>query len=390
MATELNDIDYIQEDGKPLFSRVVNQMIDGINAINQWIRNFEADHPEGLDISQARVVGLRSTYEFDGEDIMPSVILYFAGKRLEQGVHFIADYRNNDRMGTATVTYLGLTPYIGELTKTFAIEGRKYNISYTTEHGTAPATHKVSFLTSSDIPELTDVDYTLLGWFDDNGKQYHVGDILNEDAHLTAHWQAKTFTLTYDSAHGTVVQPTGKVSALPPSLPNPNAEGYYFAGWFYANGTKANGNDILREDTTLYAKWVNTAVYFDIHVDDTTHASTLTFSAEEQTEDVTIEYSEDGGDTWQEPTLTPIALNETKSYRVRLKYDGTVIATSADATITAVDDNDEHTLTFTSTNGTVLNAAKNEAIGTLDLSTDRGTYNITDGVTNGVVIISNN
>lgn len=385
----LNPIDYVQEDGKPLPSRIINDLIQGLNETKAWIQEFQADHPTGSDISQARVIGLKNTYEFSGEEVTPNVTLYLGGKMLKYGEDFTADYENNDGIGTATVTYLGLFPFSGEITKTFAIEGKKYNVTYETEYGTTPSERKVSVLTANELPELTNEDYSLVGWYDEGGKKYTTGEVLNSDVHLIAHWVAKTFTLTYESVHGTVAQPTGKVSAIP-TLPTPTEEGYYFAGWFYEDETEAKTGDILREDTTLYAKWVNTAVYFDIHVDDNTHASTLSFSADEQAEEVTIEYSEDGGETWQEPTSTPIALNETKSYRVRLKYDGTVIATSADATITAVDDNDEHTLSFTSTNGTVLNAATSEAIGTLDLSTDRGTYNITDGVTNGVVIISNN
>lgn len=385
----LNPIDFVQEDGKPLPSRIINDLIQGLNETKEWIREFQADHPTGTDISQARVIGLKNTYEYSGEEVTPNVTLWLGGKSLRLGEDFVADYENNDGIGTATVTYLGLFPFSGEITKTFAIDGKKYNVTYETEYGTAPSARKVSRLTANELPELTNEDYSLVGWYDEGGKKYTDGEVLNSDVHLIAHWVAKTFTLTYESAHGTVIQPTGKVSAIP-TLPTPSEDGYYFAGWFYDDGTKANGNDILREDTTLYAKWVNTAVYFDIHVDDSTHASTLSFSADEQTEEVTIEYSEDAGETWQEPTASPISLDATKSYLVRLKYGNTIIATSVEATITAVDDNDEHTLSFTSTNGTVLNAATSEAIGTLDLSTDRGTYNITDGVTNGVVIISNN
>lgn len=385
----LNPIDYVQEDGKPLPSRIINELIQGLNETKAWIQEFQADHPTGSDISQARVIGLKNTYEFSGEEVTPNVTLYLGGKMLKYGEDFTADYENNDGTGTATVTYLGLFPFSGEITKTFTIEGKKYNVTYETEYGIAPSAKKVSFLTASELPELTNEDYSLVGWYDEDGKKYTNGEVLNSDVHLIAHWVAKTFTLTYESAHGTVVQPTGKVSAIP-TLPTPSEDGYYFAGWYYENGTKANGNDILREDTTLYAKWVNTAVYFDIHVDDNTHASTLSFSADEQAETVTIEYSDDAGETWQEPTSTPIALNETKSYRVRLKYEGTVIATSADATITAINDNDENNLTFTSNSGTVIDTATSEAVGTIDLSTDRGTYNLTDGVTTAQVIITNN
>lgn len=386
----LNPIDYVQEDGKPLPSRIINELVQGLNETKAWIQEFQADHPTGSDISQARVIGLKNTYEFSGEEVTPNVTLYLGGKMLKYGEDFTADYENNDGIGTATVTYLGLFPFSGEITKTFAIEGKKYNVTYETDYGTAPSARKVSVLTANELPELTNEDYSFVGWYDEGGKKYTTGEVLNSDVHLIAHWVAKTFTLTYESAHGIVTQPTGKVSALPSSLQNPEAEGYHFAGWYYENGTKANGNDILREDTTLYAKWVNRSVYFDINVDDTTHESTLTFSADEQTEEVTIEYSEDGGETWQEPTSTPIELSATKSYLVRLKYGYTVIATSADATITAINDNDANNLTFSSNSGTVINTATSEAVGTIDFSTDIGTYSLTDGVTTATVIITNN
>lgn len=268
MAKEFKDIDYVQEGGAPIPSSIINALIEGNNEKNKWIKDYMADHPEGTDISQARVIGLKPRYEFAGEPIMPNVTLYFGGKELQLGEHFIADYRNNDAIGTATVTYLGKFPYTGELEKTFSIEGKKYRLSFNVDAYAAqgisvPADKIISNVTSADLVSPGTIPYyTFVGWFDaPTGGTQFTGGTLSNDKTVYARYKQDQYDITFVSAQGTA--PAKITTGAIPDLTKPayklDAKGYAFGGWFLDEDYEepAVSGTPIESDVILYAKWVS-------------------------------------------------------------------------------------------------------------------------------------
>lgn len=376
MAIDL--ISWTKQTGDPLHHNEVNEQNNKINELIEWVNNYEQrHHGAGGSIANAVVVGVSQTYTFTGEPIIPEFRVYVGGTLLVKGEDYDSQIDNNTEIGTASITIYGIGDYTESKVVTFAIEGAKYNVTYVTEHGIAPATKRVSVLTAEDVPTLTDENYAFLGWFDENNREYTIGTILTSDVILIARWEAKTFSLTYDvNGHGTTpTQPTGKLSAIPTELPPMSADGYYFVGWFNDN-TQVQGGETLTENTTLTAKWVANEVEATINVNDN-DTRTLMLAPTEQTENVTVEYSTDGGINWSAYTEA-LSLTATSNFLTRVKYGNEVISTTPSITMTF--DDDESTLVFTSQNGTVVDVSTSEAVGAIDFTTFTGEKDVTDGV----------
>ncbi len=91
-----------------------------------------------------------------------------------------------------------------------------------------------------------------------NGNEFTMGD---EDSTVTANYEAKTFSVTFNANGGTT--PTASKTVTYDStygeLPTPTYEGYEFLGWFTAqeNGTEVKDTTkvTLSDNQTLYAHW---------------------------------------------------------------------------------------------------------------------------------------
>lgn len=152
-----------------------------------------------------------------------------------------------------------------------------YNISYSSEHGTAPEDKEVEsgyILTAEDLPTLTADGYTFKGW--DKAE----GDVITEDTTITATWEivpAKTpeddssndpandpskdpsktpdpvmYTITYKSEKGTApesIKVEEGYALKAEDLPDLTDEDYDFTGWDKAAGDK------ITADTTITASW---------------------------------------------------------------------------------------------------------------------------------------
>lgn len=82
---------------------------------------------------------------------------------------------------------------------------------------------------------------------------------------LTANWQAKEYTLTYNVNGGNAISPTSKKIVFDQkygTLPTPQRRGYTFDGWYTlaSGGTKVTENTVHTVDNnvTIYAHWKNT------------------------------------------------------------------------------------------------------------------------------------
>ncbi len=74
-----------------------------------------------MDLSKAAVSGMKASYRYTGKAITPSVQVKLGGQTLKKGRDYQITYKNNKKVGTATVTITGLGNYGGEIRKTFKI-----------------------------------------------------------------------------------------------------------------------------------------------------------------------------------------------------------------------------------------------------------------------------
>lgn len=95
--------------------------------------------------------------------------------------------------------------------------------------------------------------YTFAGW------EPVVADKVTGNATYTAKWEAKSYTVTYNSNGGTVVKPETVTYGNKATKPtNPTRSGYTFAGWYTDNEkffNKYDFNTPVAKNITLYAKW---------------------------------------------------------------------------------------------------------------------------------------
>ena len=104
-----------------------------INGINNYSGQKKISFKiTGISMKQVSVLGI-TDQQYNGElKIQDNVKLYSpSGKRLEEGVDYSIDYKNNVKAGTATMIISGLREYSGTLKKTFKIV--KYDMGTNSE-----------------------------------------------------------------------------------------------------------------------------------------------------------------------------------------------------------------------------------------------------------------
>lgn len=83
-----------------------------------------------IDISKANIKLSYSEVQYDGYDKTPDVTVTLDGKELQKDTDYTVIYSNNNNVGTATVTLIGIGDYEGKASKTFTItQPPKINIS---------------------------------------------------------------------------------------------------------------------------------------------------------------------------------------------------------------------------------------------------------------------
>jgi len=143
------------------------------------------------------------------------------------------------------------------------------NFSHNYETTTPPQINSLLFTYDGVYSELNPIEragYNFLGWFTavSGGNQIQNGDTvkITEETTLYAHWEAKTFTVTFDANGGAALDPNSKqvtYDAAYGALPTPTFEGHTFLGWFTLaeGGSKVDEKSIVNisADQTLYAHW---------------------------------------------------------------------------------------------------------------------------------------
>ena len=88
--------------------------------IGSIVKSFKIN-PISLTGKNTEVLGLNAAYDYQLEPIVPDVELVYAGSVLEKGTDYTITLKNNNKAGTATMTFKGTGNYKGSFSKTFKI-----------------------------------------------------------------------------------------------------------------------------------------------------------------------------------------------------------------------------------------------------------------------------
>ena len=164
-----------------------------------------------------------------------------------------------DAANTGTYTVEGAVKFVAQW------QANKYTVSFDANGGEPVSETKTLDYGSEygNLPTTTREGYTFLGWFTaaEGGQQIGV-DVktvrIAEDHKLYAHWEKKTYTVTFDP-NGGEVEPTSQTVTFDDAygdLPTPTRAHHTFKGW-YLGTDKVTEATIVKtaENHTLRAAW---------------------------------------------------------------------------------------------------------------------------------------
>ena len=165
----------------------------------------------------------------------------------------------------------------GDLHLTAKLVPDTYTVLLNANGGTLSVNHKlIGYGSVFSLPVPTKEGYTFLGWYntaengtpvaDRNGVGLLAWNIAQDNTVLYAHWEIKTYTVSFQTAGGTAVPSEnyrhGDLLTLPAA---PKKTGVVFLGWFDASGkNEYTPSTRITSDLTLYAKWVESNPVFDV------------------------------------------------------------------------------------------------------------------------------
>ena len=136
-------------------------------------------------------------------------------------------------------------------------------VSFSTEHGTAPATVYPYNGSQITLPSLTAQGYTFGKWKDTANNEYNAGSsftVPDNPVTLSAVWTAKTNIITFYTSKG--VTPAFQIVPSGNKVIEPAGQivfGEYIEGWYKNSdfsGEKYDFSETVLDEFDLYAKWV--------------------------------------------------------------------------------------------------------------------------------------
>lgn len=175
-------------------------------------------------------------------------------------------------------------------------EGAKYTVIFDPNNGKVNPTEKeVTFgETYGELPIPTKTGYNFVGWNDSkNGtiaEYFDTTEVTLPNNHtLYAVWEAKTYTISFNSNGGSdVADIIVKFNTQYGTLPTPTKTGYEFAGWFTEmNGgteVKNNNKHVIDSGRTLYAHWdlVEYNIEYVIQMDNVSVDNIMSYNVEDE------------------------------------------------------------------------------------------------------------
>ena len=209
------------------------------------------------------------TYDANGGSGAPSsqTKYYFSELTLSDKVPTRTGYNFGGWSGSDGKTYSAGDTYStnADITLTAIWEIKVYNITYDANGGeNAPEGSTKEHFETVNLSEVipTKHGYNFGSWSGSDGKTYAAGGACsaNQDLVLTAIWQEKTYTVTYD-ANGGSGAPSSQTkyyfTELTLSDKVPTRTGYNFGGWSGSDGKTYSAGDTYstNADITLTAIW---------------------------------------------------------------------------------------------------------------------------------------
>ena len=127
-----------------------------------------------------------------------------------------------------------------------------YDLQGGTNHSQNPATYTIEDTITLQSP--TREGYTFDGWT--NGGKIEKGSTGSKT--FTANWKANSYTVTFDTAGGSLASSTQVVIFGEEFvLPVPTKASHQFLGWYHGEQKIENGKWSIASDVTLTAKWLS-------------------------------------------------------------------------------------------------------------------------------------
>ena len=177
-----------------------------------------------------------------------------SGWNLESTDGTLIDLGGYYRIGTNVTFYANWTP-------------ATYTVTFNANGGSTPVANKTVTYngTYGDLPTPTRTGYNFAGWYTSSFSGSKVTSstqvTATADHTLYAHWNGKSYTVTFNANGGTVSPESKTVNygSSYGSLPTPTRDGYAFLGWYTSSsdGTKITNTTYvsLALNHTLYAHW---------------------------------------------------------------------------------------------------------------------------------------
>lgn len=100
------------------------------SAAEKYAKDNGFKFAEVKDISACKATIPYSSYTYRGRGIKPSVTVKDGTKKLTKGTDYTVSYKNNESVGTATITITGKGNYTGTIKKTFKVKPLELSSSY--------------------------------------------------------------------------------------------------------------------------------------------------------------------------------------------------------------------------------------------------------------------
>ena len=143
-----------------------------------------------------------------------------------------------------------------DITITAHWQANDYTVSFVETGDNAIADVSVTYGQDCALPTPIRTGYAFLGWFDGDNKVESGTWNIARNTTLVAHWQANTYTVTFETGIGQEIEPMKVTFGEQYTLPSLEREHYTFMGW-YNNYSEVGltGNWSIARDVTLVASW---------------------------------------------------------------------------------------------------------------------------------------
>jgi len=215
---------------------------------------------------------------------------------VNNGYNFLGWYKNGSFYSLDTTLQFNNIAENINLEAQFSIIKRSISYLNTFSTPVNPTAYDISYGTFELYPQQRN-GYKFMGWFtgpDGSGNEItHIDSSLLTDYTLYAHYELKTYTITYNLDGGTLTTENPSVYSITTesfTLNNPTKENHNFLGWIGTGLNTATENVTIENgsfgDRTYTAIWQPIYVYITLNVDGmelsediltVQHGSTITF-----------------------------------------------------------------------------------------------------------------